>query len=142
VILPDLNILLHAVNLSSARHSICAGWLEESLSGGKDTIGIPWIVRLGFLRIATSMKVFETPLTVAAASEWLDGITTRPRVVPLEPGPSHMALLRHLLLDTGTGGNLVSDAHLAALALEHDALIVTGDRDFARFPGLKVEVLY
>ena len=107
-----------------------------------DEIGLPWMVRLGFLRLTTSARVFPRPLTVEQALAWLDGLRQAPSVIALNPGKAHAGILRHLLLAGGTGGNLTADAHLAALALENDAVVVTGDRDFLRFPGLRVEFPY
>ena len=142
VIIPDLNILLHAANSQSTHHEICHTWLEKAVNEARETIGLPLVVRLGFIRLTTSARVFEKPMELAEAFEWLDGLIARQNVRFLEPGSAHQAILRHLLLAIGTGGNLVTDAHIAALALEHDASIVTGDRDFQRFPGLRVTVLY
>ncbi|HPA10839.1 MAG TPA: PIN domain-containing protein, partial [Treponemataceae bacterium] len=95
-----------------------------------------------FLRLTTNPRVFSRPLTVEAASEWLESLEAHPSVRMLNPGTAHRGFLRHLLLMLGTGANLVTDAHLAALALEHNAVLATGDRDFQRFPGLKLEVLF
>jgi hypothetical protein len=140
--LPDLSILLHAVNGASPRHQTCSTWLESIVNEGEETLGQPWTVRLGFLRLSTSPRNFERPLEIQDACGWLDELTSRPRVVALDPGPAHAAILRHLLLAAGTRGNLVTDARTAALAMEWDATIVTGDRDFQCFPGLKVMYLY
>jgi len=142
VIIPDLNVLLYAVDRSSAHHGEAKGWLESVLNDASDEVGIPWAVHLGFLRLTTSKKVFAHPLTVEDGCEWLNHLLSHPSCIALNPGPAHGALLRHLLLSVGTGGNLVTDAHLAALALEHDAVLVTGDRDFLRFPGLKTKILF
>ena len=141
MILPDLNILLYAADSTSIRHQAAKGWLEKAVNGIEE-VGIPWVVHLGFLRLTTSAKVFAKPMSVEESLEWLDHLWSAPTVVPLNPGKAHNGLLRHLLLILGTGGNLTTDAHLAALALEHDATVVTGDRDFLRFPGLKVVFPY
>ncbi|WP_304224751.1 TA system VapC family ribonuclease toxin [Gracilinema caldarium] len=142
MIIPDLNILLYAVDSSSIRHQEAKNWLEKTINSGKEIIGIPWIVHLGFLRLTTSPKIFPRPLSIDTACMWMDSLKSNPSVVSVEPGKAHASLLRHLLLVVGTAGNLVSDAHLAALALEKDATIVTGDRDFLRFQGLKVTFLF
>ena len=141
MILPDLNVLLYAVDATSPRHGVAKAWLEEAVNSGEE-IGLPWVVHLGFLRLTTSPKVFAQPLSVEQALEWLDHFRAAPSVVSLNPGAGHTAILRHLLLIAGTGGNLTTDAHLATLALEHDALFVTGDRDFLRFAGLRLHFLY
>ncbi len=142
MILPDLNVLLYAADSTSVRHPAAKAWLESAINGSGEEVGLPWVVHLGFLRLTTSAKVFPHPMSVEQSLEWLDHLRSAPQVVPLNPGRAHAGILRHLLLTVGTGGNLTTDAHLAALALEHDAKIVTGDRDFLRFPGLKVEFPY
>ena len=139
---PDLNILLHAVNPASAHHSLCKQWLEDTLSRNDEQLGLAWVVHLGFLRLTTSPRVFPNPMRVEEACAWLDALRAHPMVRPVEPAKGHAAILRHLLLCVGSGGNLTTDAHLAALALEQDATIATGDRDFQRFPGLDLELLY
>lgn len=142
MIIPDLNILLYAVDSASPRHKQAALWLEETLNAGRESVGIPWIVHLGFLRLVTNPRIFTRPLTVDAACSWLESLEAHPSVCMLNPGPAHPGILRHLLLLLGTGANLVTDAHLAALAIEQNATLVTGDRDFERFTGLKVKLLF
>jgi toxin-antitoxin system PIN domain toxin len=142
MILPDLNLLLYAADSSSARHEVAKSWLEKAVNESVEEIGLAWVVYLGFLRLTTSSKVFPHPMTVEQSLEWLDHLREAPAVVPLNPGRAHAGILRHLLLTVGTGGNLTTDAHLAALALEHDARVITGDRDFSRFPGLRVDFPY
>jgi toxin-antitoxin system PIN domain toxin len=142
VIIPDLNVLLYAVDRASVHHGVAKAWLEETLNQGADELGLPWVVHLGFLRLTTSKKVFPQPLTIEEACAWLDHLRSHPALIPLDPGKAHGGILRHLLLSAGTGGNLVTDAHLAALTMEHDAVLVTGDRDFLRFPGLKTKILF
>lgn len=142
MIIPDLNVLLYAADRSSDRHGEAKIWLEEIMNEGSDEVGLPWAVHLGFLRLTTSRKVFSRPLTVEEACLWIDHLRAHASCIPLNPGLAHAGILRHLLLSVGTGGNLVTDAHLAALALEQDAVLVTGDRDFLRFPGLKTKILF
>ena len=142
MILPDLNVLLYAADSTSVRHPIAKAWLEKAINESGEEVGLPWVVHLGFLRLTTSAKIFPNPMTVEQSLGWLDHLWAAPNVVSLNPGRAHAGLLRHLLLTVGTGGNLTTDAHLAALALEHDARVVTGDRDFLRFPGLRVEFPY
>lgn len=138
MIIPDLNILLYAVDASSARHRACREWLEKAINDSGEEVGIPWVVHLGFLRLTTSPKVFSQPLSIDESLAWLEHLRSAPSVVSVDPGRGHVAILRHLLLVVGTGGNLTTDAHLAALALENDAVLVTGDRDFERFQGLRL----
>lgn len=142
MIIPDINVLLYAVDASSVHHALASSWLEDHVNRGSSVIGIPWVVHLGFLRLVTNPRVFPRPLSVEAASIWLEDLEGLPSVRMIDPGPAHRGILRHLLLSVGTAANLVTDAQLAALALEQDAVFVTGDRDFQRFAGLKLELLF
>lgn len=142
MIIPDLNVLLYAADASSPRNREAVAWLEAAVNSDKDTIGIPWVVHLGFLRLTTNPRVFSRPLTVDTAIEWLEELESQPAVRMVNPGDAHRGILRHLLLMLGTGANLVTDAHLAALAIEQNAVFATGDRDFQRFPGLKLALLF
>lgn len=132
----DLNLLLYAVNRDSVAHTRARVWLERTLSGD-EPVAIPWTVLLGFLRLTTTSRVLPRPLPFADAAgvvqSWLD----RPVVVPLAPGEEHWRILRALLEEAGTAGNLVGDAHLAALAIEHGAELCSTDSDFARFSTLR-----
>jgi len=136
MILVDANLLIYAVNQDAPLNQKAKPWLESILSGG-ETVGFPWSVLLAFLRLTTRPGLFRRPLPVDTAfnlvASWLD--QTSATVV--HPGPRHLAVLRELLQPLGTGGNLTSDAHLAAMAIEHGAELCSSDTDFARFPGLK-----
>jgi len=135
VIVVDVNVLIYAIDEDSSRHEEAKAWLEKLLSG-KEVIGLAWIVVLGFLRLTTRTGIAPNPLSIEEAlevvREWLD----HPAVSILQPGPQHAHILRTLLLKTGAGGNLTTDAHLAALAIEHGAQLCSFDHDFGRFPGL------
>lgn len=131
----DANVLLYAVNTSSDRHDEARTWLDGSLSGGT-TVGFSWIVLLAFLRLSTKVGLFPAPLTVEGACARVHAWLDQPAGVVLEPTPRHLTVLAGLLRDAGTGANLTSDAHLAALAVEHRATVVTYDADFGRFPGI------
>ena len=136
--LVDLNVVLYAVNADAPEHSVALRWWEEALNGD-ESIGLPWIVLLGFLRLATSRRVFATPISTELASGMVSGWLGIDVVcVPTEK-PSHWGILRDLLGATGTAGNLTTDAHLAALAISHDAVLVSCDQDFGRFAGLRRE---
>ena len=132
----DLNLLLYAVNRDSAEHARASAWLERALAGS-EPVALPWAVILGFLRLATSARVFPKPLGPAAAAEVVDGWLSAPAVVPLSPGDEHWRILRSLIDGSGTAGNLTIDAHLAALAIEHGAELCSTDADFARFTALR-----
>lgn len=98
---------------------------------------LPWVVTLGFLRLTTSRSVTAAPLPVGRACEIAESWLARPQVTPIHPGESHGQILFDLLRMVGTGGNLTTDAHLAALAIEHRVELHTTDGDFSRFPGLR-----
>jgi toxin-antitoxin system PIN domain toxin len=134
--LPDLNLLLYAIDAEADAHERAAAWLEEALSGTEE-VGFAWVVLLGFLRISTSPRIYVEPLTVVEASDVIDGWLAQPVSTVVEPTRRHAAILRELLEPFGSGGNLVSDAHLAALAIEHGAEIYSRDNDFARFRGVR-----
>jgi toxin-antitoxin system PIN domain toxin len=136
MILLDANILIYAVNADAPSNRKAKTWLESVLSG-QETVGFPWNVLLAFLRLTTRPGLFRQPLPTEKAfdlvASWLD----QPSATIVHPGPRHLAVLRELLLPLGTGGNLTSDAHLAAMAIEHGAELCSSDTDFARFSGLK-----
>ena len=132
----DLNLLIYAVNRDSAVHAKARSWLEATLSGD-EPVGIPWVVILGFLRIATSDRVLPRPLKPAQGIAIVDGWLSQPAVLPLAPREGHWAILGRLLDETGTAGNLTTDAHLAALAIENGAELCSTDADFGRFPNLR-----
>lgn len=134
--IPDVNVLLYAVNADSPHHRIAKGWLEQALNSGK-TVAFPWSVLLAFLRLSTRQTVLHSPLTAEEAFGLIDAWLACPCATAIEPGRKHSTILRRLLEESGTAGNLVSDAHLAALAIEVNAELISFDRDFGRFQGLR-----
>lgn len=136
MVVVDANVLLYAVDQASAHHEQSLSWLDGALSG-TEGVGLAWIALLAFIRIATNASIFQTPLDADSATEQLESWLGAPAAVVVQPTPRHANLLRALLRETGTAGNLTTDAHLAALAIEHGADIVSYDRDFARFPGVR-----
>ena len=136
--LPDLNLLLYAVDAGSPRHDAARPWLEERLSGTEE-IGLAWMTLIGFARLITSQALLARPLSGSMALDVVDGWLARPQVVVLHPTDRHARILRGLLQGVGTAGNLVTDAHLAALAIEHGATLESSDHDFGRFAGLRWE---
>jgi uncharacterized protein len=136
MMLSDVNLLLYAYDTSSAHHERARPWLEERLSG-VEAFGFAWATLLAFVRLVTNPRVFESPLRVAQALDVVEAWLAAPCATVLHPGPRHAVLLRQLLEPLGTAGNLTTDAHLAALAVEHDAELCSADADFSRFPGLR-----
>lgn len=134
--LVDANVLLYAVNEAEPRHDEARDWLDDSLAS-RESVGFAWVPVLAFLRLVTKVGLFPSPLPVSEAVERIRQWTSQPSAVVVEPTPRHLDLLAGLLTGAGTGGNVVNDAHLAALALEHDATIVSYDNDFDRFPGVR-----
>ena len=136
--LVDANVLLYAVDTSAPHHAEARNWLDEALSSA-ETVILPWLCVVAFLRISTHPGIYPHPLTAEQAIRVVSGWTHRPNVVPGTPTSQHAELLGEMLAATGVGGNLVNDAHIAALAIEHGATIVTFDGDFGRFPGVRWE---
>jgi toxin-antitoxin system PIN domain toxin len=136
--LVDANVLIYAVNTSSTHHEAARTWLDGAL-GGEETVGFAWSVLLAFLRLTTHPAVFPQPLDAGAATAIVRAWTEQPTARLIDPTPRHLDVLSGLLAESGTAANLVSDAHLAALAVEHDAVLVTFDADFGRFAGLRTE---
>ena len=136
MLLLDANLLIYAYHAESGEHAAAKVWVESAFSGA-EAVGLPWLTILAFLRITTHHRVFERPLSMAKAqgiaASWLE----RPQVHAVEAGASFFTVLSKLLGPAQIKGPLVSDAAIAALAMEHGATLCTTDRDFARFPGLK-----
>ncbi len=136
MILIDVNLLVYAVNADAPLHGKAKAWVEAVMSG-RETVGLPWTVVLAFLRLTTRAGIFEVPLRVEEAFDVVDSWLAQPAVVIVEPTGKHLRVLRDLIEPLGTGGNLTSDAHIAAIAVEHGAELCSTDRDFERFRGLK-----
>jgi toxin-antitoxin system PIN domain toxin len=136
VILLDANLLIYAINEDAPLNRKAKAWLESVFSG-PETVGFSWNVLLAFLRLMTRPGLFQRTLPVEAALDQIAFWLEQPSATLVHPGPRHLRTLRELLGPLGTGGNLTSDAHLAALAIEHGAELCSSDADFARFPGLK-----
>jgi uncharacterized protein len=135
--LVDANILIYAVNADAPHHARSRRWLEESLSG-TEPVGLPWNSILAFLRITTRRQIFQNPLATEDAVAYVDSWLEQPPVELVVPGPNHWAVFRSLVAASGTAGNLTSDAHLAALAIEGGWTLVSSDHDFRRFPTLRL----
>jgi uncharacterized protein len=136
VILVDANILVYAYTATSPHKEAAQRWLHDAMDR-REEIGIPWISALAFIRVITS-PVLSSAATLETALRSLDELLAESNVHLVHPGASHWVLLQRMLRAGQAMKNLVNDAHLAALAIEHNAAICTNDRDFTRFPGLKI----
>ena len=137
MILVDANVLLYAYNPRAESHERCRAWVERTFSG-EEAVCLAWVTILAFVRISTNPRIFEQPLlageALATVSSWLE----RPSVSVLEAGEACWEIFRELVVEAQVSGPLVVDAFLAALALENGATFATSDRDFTRFPKLKL----
>lgn len=135
MILPDVNVLLHAVNSGAAQNNTARTALLDAYQKGP--VALCWPALLGFLRLSTRAGILPRPLAIEPALDVMRVWRDHPASVLVQPTPQHAAVLGGLLLGAGRGGPLVSDAHLAALAIEHSATLLSFDGDFARFAGLR-----
>ncbi len=138
MIVPDINLLLYAVNSSMPQHERAREWLTR-LFTGDEPIGLTWIVLVGFVRLATNSRIFPSPMRVEQAIDVVDGWLAHRLVTIVDAAPGHWALLSALLRECGTAGNLTNDAYLAALCIERGATLHSADGDFHRFRGLRWE---
>lgn len=131
----DANILLYATDSSSPFHRRARSWLEDAMNG-PGRVGFPWPALTAFLRISTHPRAVAHPLASREAWDLMEGWLAGPAAwIPL-PGPRHAEILRRLTIEGDLSGNLIGDAHLAALAIENGVGVCSADSDFARFPGL------
>ncbi|MGO1316472.1 MAG: TA system VapC family ribonuclease toxin [Cellulomonadaceae bacterium] len=134
--LVDANVLIYAVDESAQHHRAAKTWLDGALSSA-ETVLLPWISLLAFVRIVTHPRIYETPLSVDAALDVVGVWLSSPAAQIASGSKDTLRGLREHLQATGAGGNLVNDAYLAALARTHDATVVTFDADFGRFPHVR-----
>lgn len=131
----DVNLLLYAYDAEARLHGRAEAWLERTMSA-PETVGLAWVALLGFVRISTSPYAGGMRWSVEQAFDALGDLLGQPNAVVVHPTHRHAAVLRDLLAPLGAGGNLTTDAHLAALAIEHGATLCSSDNDFSRFKGL------
>lgn len=136
MIIPDINLLLYAYDSSSPFHAKAVAWWQSCLSA-TEPVGLLHVVVFGFVRIATNARVFQNPMTPAEAAGHVRSWLEQPPVQVLDPGPDYLRDTLELLENLGTAGSLVSDAQMAPLTLDHDAVLHTADTDFVRFQGLR-----
>lgn len=136
MIVPDVNLLVYAYNSGARQHTEARRWWE-GLMDGEEPVGLPWVVSCGFVRLMTHPRVLDRPMSAADAVERLAEWFDVPHVRAISPGSQHIEIFRRLVEAVGTGGNLVTDVHIAAMAIEHQAELHSNDSDFARMPGLR-----
>jgi uncharacterized protein len=135
MILVDVNLLLYAHDAGAGEHEASRGWLETTLAG-PDLVRFSWPTLWAFLRLATNSRVFREALSMAEAQAYVADWLSQPCAGIIEPGERHWEILQRTIKEGQVSGPLVTDAALAAIAIEHGATLCTTDRDFARFPGL------
>ena len=138
MIVPDINLLVYTLNRDSPQCLRACEWWRTLLNGD-EPVGLTWVTVMGVVRVSTNPRIFRSPLAlldvIANVDEWF----AQPVVSTLEPGARHWSIMRTLLAEAGRGGNLTTDAHLAALCIERGATLHSADGDFARFRGLRYE---
>jgi len=136
VIVIDANLLIYSYDLDSAHHKKSLAWLEEVLSGA-EAVGLPWQSISAFLRVITNRRLPGTRVSVEQAVQVVEEWLQQPNVRLLVPGDQHWSVFRQMIVQGRASGALVSDAEIAALTTEYGGVLLTADRDFARFPGLR-----
>lgn len=138
MILPDLNLLLYAYNSHMPQHGEALHWWAAAMNGD-ELIGLPLEVAFGFIRVATNPRLGPAKVALADARRVVDSWLNLPQARVLSPGALHFARVMDLMAAAMAAGPVLSDAILAAYAIEHRATLYSNDGDFARFPGLKWE---
>ena len=136
MLLPDVNVLIHAFRPAQPRHAEFRTWLDAMVNG-QQAYGMSDLVLSGFLRVVTNVRAFREPDTLETAMAFASDLRGQPNCVPVMPGPRHWGIFSELCRTGQARGNLVPDAFLAALAIESGCEWITTDRDYARFPGLR-----
>jgi toxin-antitoxin system PIN domain toxin len=136
VILTDVNVLVYAYRAESVDHASYFRWLETT-ANGDEAFALSGMVLSGFVRVVTHPRIFRPPSPIDDALGFAEDLLSQPNCVMTRPGPRHWPLFARLCRESGARGNLVPDAYLAALAIEAGCELVTADRDFARFKGLR-----
>ncbi len=138
MILPDVNLLAYAVDETSIFHASAKAWWDDTLSSSR-IIGLCYPSMLGFIRLVTNRRLFESPLSVNESVKYVESWLAQPNTTIVIPTPRHWPLLGNLLRTTGVAGNLTTNAHIAALAIEHGYTVYSNDTDFGRFSSLRWE---
>jgi len=136
MIFPDVNILVYAHDETSKDHAAARQWWEDQLNGSR-MISLSWVVVLGFIRLLTNPRIFQNPYAPSEILRIVGGWMEQPHVRIVHPPEAHFKRLAKLIEHVGTAGNLTTDAHLAAIAIERGLILHSTDADFTRFAGLK-----
>ena len=139
MIIPDINLLVYAYNADAPHHNAAKRWWENLLNDRSGLVGLPWAVSIGFIRIMTSPKILITPLYPQEAIHFVQSWILRSHVEVVVPGDRHLTIFMDLTKEIGTAGTLTTDVHIAALAIEYQAIVQSNDSDFSRFSGLRWE---
>jgi toxin-antitoxin system PIN domain toxin len=135
--LVDTNLLIYAYVPALEHHAAARRWFERALSE-EEPVGLAWSSVLGFIRVVTNQRIFRVPLLVDRAVAVVDEWFQQQAIEIVLPTPRHWPTLREMLISGQAGGPMTTDAHVAALAREHGATVYSTDRDFRRFPGVRV----
>ncbi|MDF1659460.1 MAG: type II toxin-antitoxin system VapC family toxin [Verrucomicrobiales bacterium] len=135
MIIPDVNLLVYAYNAEAPFHLESKAWWEGAVNGS-ERIGIPWIVSTGFIRLVTHPRVLANPVSPDLAVRWVESWLEYDHISPVNPSHEHLKILKQCLANAGVGANLVTDAHIAALAIEYQSKVYSNDNDFSRFSDL------
>ena len=133
MILLDANVLLYAYIEELPQHEQTSRWLEHLLEHQAETVAVAWAGASAFLRVATNKRIFKQPWSIGEVAERLDGLLLHPMIQIIGPTERHWAIFRKILTEMKISGDVVMDAHIAALAVEHNASVATADKDFRRF---------
>ena len=136
MLLFDVNVLVYAHRDDTPHHKAVRSWVE-SIVLGDSAFAVPDLVLSGFLRVVTHPRIFSPPTPLEDALAVVEELRGQPNCVGVAPGPRHWEVFTRLCREADARGALVPDAYLAALAIESGSELVTTDRDFARFPGLR-----
>ena len=136
MIVPDTNLLIYAYNNGAPHHEAARRWWE-GLVNGAERVGLPWVVSTGFVRLMTHPRALASPISPAKAITHVRDWFRYGHITPINPGTEHLTLVQRNLDAAGVGASLVTDAHIAALAIEYQAVVHSNDSDFSRFPGLR-----
>ena len=136
MIVPDVNLLIFAYHEQSPYHETASHWWE-GLINGDETVGIPWAVSMGFVRQMANPSILETPMKPSESLERVKSWFQYAHIRSLDPGENHLTHLQNIFDTVDGGAKLVTDAHIAALAIEHQAVVHSHDSGFGRFPGLQ-----